>query len=299
VAPISRAVSLGLIPDALNCKYTENITRAEFCTVLAQLLLRKDYASYSEFKAPTSPTFTDTTDPDITWLNALGVVNGVGNGKFNPYGNITRQEAAVMLKRAAVAFGADASGTSTTFADQSQVADWAKDALGFVVEKGIMNGTGNNTFTPLGMYTREQAYTTLVRSYDVIPLKSPMDDSQVSQPGASGQNNSQPMKTPFVVNGVTMTITGTEVRDRVNDSAPVPGKIVFVVLFTHETASSDKVIEDLYNYALLVAKNGTSYGVWGSSLSSSGTYELSFPIPDTIDRSGITFSWNDKYWSLS
>lgn len=166
---VTTATSLGLIPLALQNNYTANITRGEFCSVLTQVLSRKNYAAYSSFTAPAVSPFTDTSDKDIIWLNGQGIVSGIGEGLFNPNGQITRQEAAVMLKRAGVAFGLDDVGIDVAFADQPEVADWAADALGFVVDKGIMNGTGDNRFTPLGMYTREQSYVTLIRLYDVLP----------------------------------------------------------------------------------------------------------------------------------
>ena len=50
-------------------------------------------------------TFTDTQDPIVSMLSALGVVNGKGNGLFDPQADITREEAAVMLWRLAQQLG--------------------------------------------------------------------------------------------------------------------------------------------------------------------------------------------------
>lgn len=44
-------------------------------------------------------SFTDTDNADVLLCASAGVVNGVGNGKFAPDKNITRQEAASMLHR--------------------------------------------------------------------------------------------------------------------------------------------------------------------------------------------------------
>ena len=145
--------------------YTTNITRQEFCNVLSQVLISKD----TPFAANGPPPFNDTSDMDVAWLHSLGIVNGVGSGAFNPSGFITRQEAAVMLKRAAVTLGVEDSGADTAFSDQAEVASWAEDSLGFVVAKGIMNGTGENKFSPLDMYTRQQSYVTMLRLYNTAP----------------------------------------------------------------------------------------------------------------------------------
>jgi hypothetical protein len=151
-----------LIPVHMCNNYAADITRLEFCNVLSQVLRNKGLSANGNALDGASP-FIDTDDADAVWLNSLGIVNGVGNNAFNPTGPITRQEAAVMLKRAAVALGAEDSVTQTDFGDSNQVASWAEDALSFVVAKGIMNGTGGNNFSPLGMYTRQQSYVTVLR----------------------------------------------------------------------------------------------------------------------------------------
>jgi hypothetical protein len=73
------------------------------------------------------------------------------------------------FRKAAIALGAADTAAPTSFTDQDQVASWAEDALGFVVANGIMNGTGDNTFSPQDMYTRQQAYVTMIRLYDAMP----------------------------------------------------------------------------------------------------------------------------------
>jgi hypothetical protein len=173
---IEKAISLELIPVHMCSNYEANITRQEFCTVLSQVLFKKDLTANRDVFDEKPKPFNDTDDLDVAWLNSLGVVNGVGNDAFNPSGLITRQEAAVMLRKAAMVLGAEDSGAQTSgFYDQEQVSDWARDSLGFVVAKGIMSGTGDNMFSPLGMYTRQQSYVTMLRLYNSV------SDTNVSQ----------------------------------------------------------------------------------------------------------------------
>jgi hypothetical protein len=42
----------------------------------------------------------------------------------------------------------------------STVSSWAVNGVNFVRANGIMQGTGNNSFTPKGTYTREQSIVT-------------------------------------------------------------------------------------------------------------------------------------------
>ena len=50
-----------------------------------------------------------------------------------------------------------------TFADNDTISEWAFAAVGKVQANGIMNGVGNNNFSPLTDYTREQSIITMVR----------------------------------------------------------------------------------------------------------------------------------------
>ena len=74
------------------------------------------------------------------------IVNGVGNGKFNPDGPITRQEAAVMTARAAALCGMDVAradaairDTLAQFGDYRTVSSWAQSALAFCYDVGILD----------------------------------------------------------------------------------------------------------------------------------------------------------------
>jgi hypothetical protein len=166
---IDRAVSLDIIPSDMLNQYAANISREEFSRVLAKVFkvsLSNKLASGEIVYDDTLRPFGDTDNPDVGWLNSMGIVKGVAEGVFNPSGAITRQEAAVMLKRAALALGVSDMSTQTNFADQDQAAEWARDSIGFVVAKGIMNGTGENVFSPVGMYTRQQSYVTMLRLYN-------------------------------------------------------------------------------------------------------------------------------------
>ena len=42
---------------------------------------------------------------------------------------------------------------------------WAAPYIGWAYQRGVMNGTGNNMFTPQGKYSREQSFATVYRLY--------------------------------------------------------------------------------------------------------------------------------------
>ena len=109
------------------------------------------------------PAFLDTTDPNVEKMAALGVVNGVGDAKFDPNTKLTRELAATMLARLADAIRKPIPAYQTTFADDDSISSWAKAAVGQMQQSGVMNGVGDNRFSPAGGYTREQSIVTMLR----------------------------------------------------------------------------------------------------------------------------------------
>lgn len=89
----------------------------------------------------------------------LGYVNGVGGGKFEPNRQLTRAEFVTMLYRMA---DKPAANTAAGFTDVPQNA-WYCDALNWAAEKGYVNGTGANMFSPDGKITRQEVVTILFR----------------------------------------------------------------------------------------------------------------------------------------
>lgn len=101
----------------------------------------------------------------------LGIVNGISETEFKPDGEITRQEAAAMLMRVYKNYAkTEQTAAGFKFADDSDIADWAKEDVYSINSLGIMQGVGENTFAPLDGYTVEQSVATFWRLYDKAPL---------------------------------------------------------------------------------------------------------------------------------
>lgn len=77
----------------------------------------------------------------IAWAEQNKIVNGMGNGKFDPNGPVTRQQLVAMLYRMSGAGIVDYNLDSKTFADVEDVHAWAVDAMCWAVFQGILNGT--------------------------------------------------------------------------------------------------------------------------------------------------------------
>ena len=160
---ITTAIAAGLVPATLQGAYTQAITRAEFAALAAAL-----YETATSREITGRLEFNDTTDVSVQKMGYLGVVTGVGGGRFAPYQTLTREQSAVMLARLASAAGQPLPQAAPTFADNADISSWAVEAVGQMQSAEIMSGTGNNNFSPSGDYTREQSIITILRLFDIL-----------------------------------------------------------------------------------------------------------------------------------
>lgn len=177
---VDAARAAGLVPSQVDSAFATPITREDFCSLAAAVYRAWDRENVLQTASTGKVSFTDTDNADVLLCASAGVVNGVGNGKFAPDKNITRQEAASMLHR----LGALNKNVKNdvndrlphVFADGEKIRSWARSDINWVYRQGIMNGTGSNQFTPDGAYTREQSIATMLRLYDTkyaeVPSKT-------------------------------------------------------------------------------------------------------------------------------
>ena len=116
-------------------------------------------------------SFSDVNEKDgkwyidaVAWAAANGIVGGVGNGKFDPEGNITREQMATILFRYAQKKSVDTSkrGNLSGFPDNGNISAWAKDTMQWAVAESIINGS-DGKLLPLGNATRAQVAAILMR----------------------------------------------------------------------------------------------------------------------------------------
>jgi len=160
---VARAIAAGLVPTALQSAYTQPATRAEFAALAVAL-----YETAIGRTIAGREYFTDTTDVNVQKMAYLGVVTGIGNNLFNPTGQITREQAAVLLSRLAAVIGQPFPTGVPTFADNASLSSWAVDGVGQAQAAGIMGGVGENRFAPHDSFTREQSIITVLRMFDTI-----------------------------------------------------------------------------------------------------------------------------------
>lgn len=87
-----------------------------------------------------------------------GIVFGESEQIFGTGKNVTRQDMAAMVCRAAAIKGADTRAElPTAFEDDNDISEYAKEAVYFLKNAGVMSGKGNNCFAPKEYATRAEA----------------------------------------------------------------------------------------------------------------------------------------------
>ncbi len=133
-----------------NGKYApeSNMKRCEYATILWRS------KGSPEPKGASSFTDLDVTKDwylkAVAWAEETGVMNGVGNGKFNPDGDVTREQLVTILHRLA----GSPTGMETTlgsvydgqFKDSGEISSWAKPSVYWAVFNEIYCGENSVKF---------------------------------------------------------------------------------------------------------------------------------------------------------
>lgn len=151
---------------------SNTMTRAEFATIITRAL---------GLTSNKSSIFTDVEENDWyhSYINTAyhyGIVKGVSETEFNPNGLISRQEAAVMVARAASLCGLDtkiddinARDILAPFTDYIQLESWAKQSYAFCFESNIISDKATEIL-PLNKITRTEVALMVYNMLDISRL---------------------------------------------------------------------------------------------------------------------------------
>ena len=114
---------------------------------------------------PRGQWYTDA----IWWAKLMGVVAGTSATTFDPEGEITREQLAVILYNYTKQFAPGsltATGSLAGFPDAGSVSSWARTEMAWAVGNGLISGTGSGGvayLSPKGSATRAQVAAILMR----------------------------------------------------------------------------------------------------------------------------------------
>lgn len=143
-AAIEALASRGIINGKTENSFEPNstMTRAEFATIIARGL---------GLPQKSNVIFKDVTTNDwfynyVGTAYSYGIIKGVSENEFNPNGTITREEAAVMVTRAAKLCGMDTEmdtlavrDSLAQFFDYVKASSWAQSSLAFCYNEKILD----------------------------------------------------------------------------------------------------------------------------------------------------------------
>jgi predicted extracellular nuclease len=95
--------------------------------------------------------------------SALGLLEGLRDGRFNPFGSLTRGQAATVIDRIANETGRPITGDRRSFSDVPASGYVHADAISRLAGAGVIAGFNDGTFRPNAPVTRGQLATLLVR----------------------------------------------------------------------------------------------------------------------------------------
>ena len=143
------------------------LKRAHFATLIYRMEGSPDVAYKEKFAdVPQGEFYSDA----VIWANENGIINGYDDtGLFEPGRNISREELAVMLYRYANCRGLDTSNNEdlSAFPDKGKVNIYAKDAIAWAVEKGVITGD-KGKLNPQGKANRAECAAMIQRFFGLL-----------------------------------------------------------------------------------------------------------------------------------
>ncbi len=110
----------------------------------------------------------------VAWAADCGIVQGVGHNRFDPYSNVTREQAVTFLFRYATMLELDDGFRAQIdgYEDAEQISSWATEAMQWAIFEEIINGYGRRTLEPRGYATREEIAAILMRFLEYVKLNN-------------------------------------------------------------------------------------------------------------------------------
>jgi hypothetical protein len=138
------------------------MSRAMLVTVLYRMANPEGVESTHNFKdVAKGQWYSDA----VAWAAANGIVSGITSTEFAPDSDISREQMALIIYRFAKMLEVNVSDVAdlSSFADTSDVSDWALDAIRWANKTELVNGTSETTLSPKSTATRAQVAAILMR----------------------------------------------------------------------------------------------------------------------------------------
>ena len=168
---------------------------------------------------PSERTAPETTFQDVARhpnraaieeLASYEIINGMGDGKFEPDATMNRAQFAKIVV-CSLGLTAEYRGTFLDVPEEAWYAGYVDTAAAY----GIVNGIGNGNFDPEGLITRQAAAAMVVRAAQLCGLDTSLSASEITQTLASypdGSLVSSYARQPFAYCCRTAILSGSELE---------------------------------------------------------------------------------------
>ena len=156
---VMKAYEKGIVKGMTDTTFSPTTTanRGQVVTMVYRMEGEPATASTASFTDLTADYYKDA----IAWAAANNVVNGYPDNRFAPGDSITREDLVTILYR--LAGSPSTSKTLDGYTDASSVHSYARTAMAWAVEKGVVTGYTDNTIRPTNSATRAEVCTILMR----------------------------------------------------------------------------------------------------------------------------------------
>ncbi|TCT15473.1 Ig-like protein group 3 [Natranaerovirga pectinivora] len=162
----SRGIIRGTSVEEKRFEPSANISRADFVILLVKTL---------GLTADIEGNFDDVASNDyfyneVAIAKELGIAYGVGNNKFDPREEISREDMMTLTARAMIVAGVTTEANDElvldSFTDHNEIATYALESIAMLVGNGLIEGYNNNTIQPNGNATRAEMAMFMYRLYN-------------------------------------------------------------------------------------------------------------------------------------
>ena len=166
---VSLSRQLGFMQGVTSTTFAPNqpLTRAMSAMILYRLFgeppMPEDLQIFDD--VPPGRWYSDA----VNFVAMVGLFEGNGDGRFNPGGAITREENALSLYRFGEFMGFDMTvqdeNILNQFHDHAEISSWARTAMAWAVENGLILGTPQGYLNPSHGTSRAEEATLLMRFF--------------------------------------------------------------------------------------------------------------------------------------
>lgn len=157
--PVLQAVEQGWMTPLLIGQFCPNLptARGDLITALYRMAGEPTACALAFTDIPSDSAYYSAS----IWARAAGIAIGEPDGRFRPYDTVTREECIALLYR--FCGTPPVAQTVLPFSDFSSVSDWARSAMCWAYQSGILYGNAEGTCTPLTAVTRAETAALLLR----------------------------------------------------------------------------------------------------------------------------------------